>query len=145
MHAKHEIIHTNAESTLVLNLFSDASRIRLRELAKSYTISARMLRVGMPLTILLGTLLAHWASPDEPWILALLMSAILTSTDAALGQTVVTSPSVPLHLRQEINVESGLNNGLALPVIISAARLSAQMSGVTVEGAPDNVFVFTLM
>ena len=64
MSVEHDIIHTIAEITLVLVLFSDASRIRFRELAKSYTIPARMLLVGMPLTILLGTLLAHWVSPD---------------------------------------------------------------------------------
>jgi NhaP-type Na+/H+ or K+/H+ antiporter len=145
MSAEHDIIHTIAEITLVLVLFSDASRIRFRELAKSYTIPARMLLVGMPLTILFGTLLAHWVSPDKPWILALLVAAILTPTDAALGQTVVTSPSVPSHLRQGINVESGLNDGLALPVVIVAALLSAQMSGVAVEGVPNNLYVFTLM
>jgi len=145
MKAEHDIIHTIAEITLVLVLFSDASRIRFRELAKSYTIPARMLLVGMPLTILLGTLLAHWVSPDKPWMLALLLTAILTPTDAALGQTVVTSTSVPLHLRQGINVESGLNDGLALPVVIVTALLVSRLSGVEVEGVPGNLFVFSLM
>lgn len=145
MGVEHEIIHTIAEITLVLVLFSDASRICFRELTKSYTIPARMLLVGMPLTILLGTLLAHWVSPDKPWALALLLAAILTPTDAALGQTVVTSPSVPLHLRQGINVESGLNDGLALPIVIVTALLTARLSGVDVAGVPDNLFVFSLM
>ena len=105
----------------------------------------KWLLVGMPLTILLGTFLAHWVSPDKPWALALLLAAILTPTDAALGQTVVTSPSVPPLLRQGINVESGFNDGLALPVVIIAALLAAQISGVAVQGVPDNLFVFTLM
>ncbi len=145
MSAEHEIIHTIAEITLVLVLFSDASRICFGELTKSYTIPARMLLVGMPLTILLGTLLAHWVSPDKPWALALLLAAILTPTDAALGQTVVTSASVPPHLRQGINVESGLNDGLALPIVIITALLMARLSGVDVTGVPDNLFVFSLM
>jgi len=145
MSAEHDIIHTIAEITLVLVLFSDASRIRVFNLVENHTIPVRMLLVGMPLTILLGTLLAHWVSPDKSWALALLVAAILTPTDAALGQTVVTSQSVPLHLRQGINVESGLNDGLALPVVIIAALLAARQSGVDVEGAPANLFVFSLM
>ncbi|GJL54942.1 MAG: sodium:proton antiporter [Nitrospirales bacterium] len=145
MTAEHDIIHTIAEITLVLALFSDASRMRFHELTKTYTIPTRMLLVGMPLTILLGTLLAHWVSPDKSWVLALLVAAILAPTDAALGQTVVTSPSVPSHLRQGINVESGLNDGLALPLVIIAALLAAQQSGVEVEGVPGNLFVFSLM
>ncbi len=145
MSAEHEIIHMIAEITLVLVLFSDASRISFGELTKSYTIPMRMLIIGMPLTILLGTLLAHWVSPDQPWTLALLLAAILTPTDAALGQTVVTSPSVPPHLRQGINVESGLNDGLALPIVIVTALLAARLSGVDVAGVPDNLFVFSLM
>ena len=145
MTAEHDIIHTIAEITLILVLFSDASRIHFGELVKSFTIPARMLLVGMPLTILLGTLLAHWVSPDKPWALALLVASILTPTDAALRQTVVTSPSVPSHLRQGINVESGLNDGLALPVVIVAALLAARLSGVEVEGVPGNLFVYSMM
>lgn len=145
MNLEHEIIHTIAEITLVLVLFSDASRICFRDLSKSYAIPSRMLLIGMPLTILFGTLLAHWVSPNQPWALALLLAAILTPTDAALGQTVVTSPSVPLHLRQGINVESGLNDGLALPIVIVTALLTAQLSGVDADDIPGNLFVFSLM
>ena len=145
MHAQNEIVHTIAEITLILVLFSDASRIRLRELAKSYTIPARMLLIGMPLTILFGTLIAHWVSPDAPWALALLVAAILTPTDAALGQAVVTSESVPGSIRQAINVESGLNDGLAVPVIIVAALASAHATGIEAEGVPDNLALFAVL
>ncbi|MDT0618610.1 sodium:proton antiporter [Salinisphaera sp. P385] len=145
MHAEHEIIHTIAEITLILVLFADASRVDLRALRSHYAIPARMLLVGMPLTILLGTLLAHWVTPDASWAVALLVAAILTPTDAALGQTVVTSPAIPPRLRQGINVESGLNDGLALPVVMIAAIISAQGTGTVVEGVPDNVVVFALM
>jgi NhaP-type Na+/H+ or K+/H+ antiporter len=145
MYAEHEVIHIIAEITLILVLFSDASRVKLRELRKNYSIPARMLFIGMPLTILLGTIVAHWVSPDAPWVVALLVAAILTPTDAALGQIVVTSPVVPLPLRQGINVESGLNDGLALPVVMIAAIISAELAGTKVEGLPGNVFVFALM
>ena len=145
MQAEHEVIQIIAEITLVLVLFSDASRVKLRELINNYAIPARMLLIGMPLTILLGTLVAHWVSPEASWMVALLVAAILAPTDAALGQAVVTSPKVPLRLRQGINVESGLNDGLALPVVMIAAIASADMAGIKVEGVPDNVFVFALM
>lgn len=145
MHAEREFIHTIAEITLILVLFADASRVDLRELRRNYAIPARMLLIGMPLTILLGTLVAHWVSPDTSWAVAMLVAAILTPTDAALGQSVVTSPAVPLRLRQGINVESGLNDGLALPVVMITAIFSAQFAGTQVDGLPDNVFVFAMM
>jgi NhaP-type Na+/H+ or K+/H+ antiporter len=144
MKAEHEVIQVIAEITLVLVLFSDASRVKLRELVQNYGVPARMLLIGMPLTILLGTVVAHWVSPDASWMVALFIAAVLTPTDAALGQSVVTSPGVPLRLRQSINVESGLNDGLALPVVMIAAIASAEMAGLAVDGAPDNVVVFTL-
>ena len=144
MAAEHEVIQLFAEITLVLVLFSDASRVKLRELMQNYALPARMLLIGMPLTILLGTLVAHWVSPDAPWMVALFIAAVLTPTDAALGQSVVSSPSVPLRLRQSINVESGLNDGLALPVVMIAAIVSAEMAGIVVDGVPENVMLFTL-
>ena len=144
MGAEHEVIQLFAEITLVLVLFSDASRVKLRELMQNYALPARMLLIGMPLTILLGSLVAQWVSPDVPWIVALFIAAVLTPTDAALGQSVVSSPSVPLRLRQSINVESGLNDGLALPVVMIAAIVSAEMAGIVVEGVPENVVLFTL-
>ena len=145
MHDAHEIVHTIAEITLIILLFADASRINLRELARNYALPGRLLLVGMPLTILLGTLLALWVSPEAPWPLALLVAAILTPTDAALGQAVVTSPAVPQRLRQALNVESGLNDGLAVPVIVVAALLSAAATGTNVENAPDNLYAFAAM
>ena len=145
LHAEHEFIHSIAEITLILVLFSDASRVNLRELRSYYAIPARMLFIGMPLTILLGTQIVHWVSPDAPWAVALLVAAILTPTDAALGQTVVSSPTVPLRLRQGINVESGLNDGLALPVVMIAAIIAAEMAGTQVEGLPENIALFALM
>ena len=144
MAAEHEVIQLFAEITLVLVLFSDASRVKLRELMQNYVLPARMLLIGMPLTILLGTLVAHWVSPDAPWMVALFIAAVLTPTDAALGQSVVSSPNVPLRLRQSINVESGLNDGLALPVVMIAAIVSAEMAGIVVDGVPENALLFTL-
>lgn len=145
MHSAHTLIHTIAELTLVILLFADASRINLRELVNDYALPGRMLLIGMPLTILLGTLVALWVSPGVPWPLALLVAAILTPTDAALGQAVVTSDAVPRRLRQAIEVESGLNDGLAVPVIVVAALLSAAATGTEASGQPSNLFAFAAM
>jgi NhaP-type Na+/H+ or K+/H+ antiporter len=145
LHMHNEIIQVLAEVTLILVLFTDASRINLKLLLSDYKIPLRMLLIGMPLTILCGTLLAHWVSPEAPWALALLVAAILTPTDAALGQSVVSSSAVPLRIRQAINVESGLNDGIALPVVMIAAVLSAAALNIEVEGAPDNLILFTLL
>ena len=120
----HGVARTIAEVTLILVLFSDASHVRFSRLAQDFQIPMRMLAIGMPLTILLGTIVVLLLPPDQSWAVALLTAAILTPTDAALGQVVVSSPDVPARLSQSINVESGLNDGLALPFILLAAILA---------------------
>ena len=123
-HVLHEVARTVAEVTLILVLFADASHVRFARLVESYKIPLRMLMIGMPLTILLGTVVVVILPPDQSWAVALLTAAILTPTDAALGQAVVSSPDVPRRLSQSINVESGINDGLALPFILLAAILA---------------------
>ena len=123
-HVLHEVARTVAEVTLILVLFADASHVRFARLVESYKIPLRMLVIGMPLTILLGTVVVVILPPDQSWAVALLTAAILTPTDAALGQAVVSSPDVPRRLSQSINVESGINDGLALPFILLAAILA---------------------
>jgi|32_taG_2_1085360.scaffolds.fasta_scaffold00013_45 NhaP-type Na+/H+ or K+/H+ antiporter len=124
-----EVLHLFAELTLILLLFADAARVRIRELAGNAGIPARMLLIGMPLTLALGTALAAWVSPEQPWALALLVAAILTPTDAALGQAVVSDKAIPQRLRQGVLVESGLNDGLALPVVLIAAVAAVGQAG----------------
>jgi NhaP-type Na+/H+ or K+/H+ antiporter len=114
-----------AEATLVIVLFSDASRIDLRVLRREYQLPARLLGIGLPLTIAAGGALALMLFAGlEVWE-AMLVGAILAPTDAALGQVVVTSPSVPVRIRQALNVESGLNDGIALPCITLFLALAA--------------------
>lgn len=119
-----------AEATLILVLFSDASQVRFAKLRENYVLPLRMLVIGMPLSIALGTLVLTLINPWSILPVALLTAAVLTPTDAALGQTVVTSEKVPPHLRQTINVESGLNDGLALPFVLVGAMFSAGAAGV---------------
>lgn len=147
---ERKVIHGLAEITLILVLFSDASRVKASSLRLHSAIPLRMLFIGMPLTIILGTLVAHWVSPTAPWSLAFLVAAILTPTDAALGQSVVTNKNVPERIGQTINVESGLNDGMALPVVLIAAIFAAaahQASNGAIDATdnhhvPDNIAIF---
>jgi len=114
-----------AEITLVLVLFLDASTINLKKLIVERKLPIRLLLVGLPITMLLGILFAKPLFPEmNIWVVAL-MALILSPTDAALGLAVVTSKFVPEKIRQTINVESGLNDGIALPpILICVAALS---------------------
>ncbi|WGI20703.1 sodium:proton antiporter [Amylibacter sp. IMCC11727] len=131
-HALNEVARFVAEVTLIIVLFADASHVRFRDLSKGYGLPLRMLVIGMPLTIILGTLAVYFITPGGSWAVALLTAAILTPTDAALGASVVGSKDVPRKLTQTINVESGLNDGLALPFVLfgaTAAGMAARGAG----------------
>ena len=113
----HGAVHILAEITLALILFSDAARINLRLLLIDHDLPVRMLAIGMPLTIALGTFVA-WALPLGLGLAeAALLAAVLAPTDAALGQAVVSNRRVPVRIRQALNVESGLNDGFAVPFV----------------------------
>ncbi|MDJ0786312.1 MAG: cation:proton antiporter [Myxococcota bacterium] len=119
-----EGIHLLAEITLVLVLFTDAARIDLACLIREKSLPARLLGIGMPLTIAAGAVTALLLFPGLSAMEALLLAAILAPTDAALGQAVVSNPLVPVRIRQSLNVESGLNDGIALPVVLVLASLA---------------------
>nr|WP_323779722.1 sodium:proton antiporter [Amylibacter sp.] len=118
-----------AEVTLIIVLFADASHFRFQNLAASVVLPLRMLVIGMPLTIALGTLVAYAITPSGSWAVALLTAAVLTPTDAALGASVVGSKDLPARLTQTINVESGLNDGLALPFVLFGAIMAGMGAG----------------
>ena len=106
------------ELTLVLVLFTDATRIDLRLLKDQYGLALRLLGIGLPLTIFLGAGVGTLLFSEFSFWQVALLAAILAPTDAALGQAVVSDERVPVRIRQTLNVESGLNDGLALPVIL---------------------------
>lgn len=112
---------------LILVLFTDASRIDLQSLRAEASLPARLLAIGLPLTILAGVLLAFGILSELSTWEALVLAAILAPTDAALGQAVVSSPLVPQRIRQTLNVESGLNDGIALPIVLLAVSLAGMM------------------
>jgi sodium/hydrogen antiporter len=115
-----ELVKALAEITLVLVLFSDASRVGLRDLREDMGLCLRLLGAGLPLTIGLGTLLALALFPGMGIWLALLVGAALAPTDAALGAGMMVNPAVPARIRRLVNVESGLNDGIATPVVLVA-------------------------
>ena len=125
--ASNEFIHTLAEITLIVVLFADAASVDLVRLRKDHTLPLRLLALGMPLGIVMTTLCALLLFQALSLWEAALLAAILAPTDAALGQAVVSSKLVPTRIRQALSVESGLNDGIALPLVLVFASLASAM------------------
>lgn len=137
-HDTHVLLHPVAEIALVVLLFLDAAQIDLAALRKRHVWPTRMLLIGLPASVALGSLAGVFLFPAWPFAAVALMAAILAPTDAALGQAVVTNPNVPMRPRRALTVESGLNDGLALPVILFFASLTAAES--TAQGGEWLIF-----
>jgi NhaP-type Na+/H+ or K+/H+ antiporter len=105
------------EVTLAVLLFADASTLHLGEVRQDAGLPRRLLLVGLPLTVLLGAACAFALFPGEGLGFALLIGAILAPTDAALGLPIFTNPRVPSRVRRALNIESGLNDGIATPLV----------------------------
>ena len=121
-----------AEATLALVLFSDASRIDFGKLRREISVPLRLLGIGLPLTIGLGALAAAVIFGQLTVWEAVIVGVVLAPTDAALGQAVVTDPRVPGRIRQGLNVESGLNDGICVPLLfaaVAAADVESHISG----------------
>ena len=112
-----EAVKLVTELTLALILFADASTVQLRQAEGDVGVPLRLLGIGLPLTIGLGALGAYLVLPSMSWAEAALVGAILAPTDAALGVAVVTNEAVPLRIRRALNIESGLNDGIATPFV----------------------------
>ena len=124
-----ESVRTLAEATLVVVLFTDASRIDLRALRREYSVPARLLGIGLPLTIVAGAVAAALVFRDVTWAEATVLAIVLAPTDAALGQAVVTDESLPSRVRQGLNIESGLNDGLCVPLLTIALAVAQTDAG----------------
>jgi NhaP-type Na+/H+ or K+/H+ antiporter len=130
-----ETVKLLAEATLALVLFADASRIDVRALRGELSVPLRLLGIGLPLTILAGFVLALVVFPQLLWSEALLLAVILAPTDAALGQAVVTLMRLPSRVRQGLNVESGLNDGICVPLFWIVLAIAQAESGAIGDGA----------
>src|SRR3954466_8026677 len=124
-----ESVRWVAEATLTVVLFSDASRIDLAALRRQYVVPLRLLGIGLPLTIVAGALAGVAVFGELAFIEAVLLAIVLAPTDAALGQAVVSDPRVPSRIRQGLNVESGLNDGLCVPLFFIAIAIAETDAG----------------
>jgi len=129
-----EVVKVLTEATLALVLFSDASRVGLHQLRADLGLCLRLLGIGLPLSIGLGTLAAFILPGVSNIWLALLAGAALAPTDAALGAAVMVNPAVPARIRRLLNVESGLNDGIATPFVLIAIAGAGTAEHVTSTG-----------
>jgi len=127
-----------AEVTLVWVLFADASRVRFSDLREDFGHYVRLLAIGLPLTTALGAAAAVTVLGLGPWY-ALLVGAALAPTDAALGSAVMSDRRVPYRVRQTLNVESGLNDGIATPIVTVAITAIAAEAGLVHGGAANGL------
>ncbi len=141
LHVHSEQVKLLAEITLTLVLFADASRIALGALRREFVVPVRLLGIGLPLTIAAGTLVGAALLPGITVAEALVLAVVLACTDAALGQAVVTDTRIPSRIRQGLNVESGLNDGLCVPLFFIAIAIVEADSG-TVSDHTASQLVF---
>ncbi len=120
-----------AELTLALVLFIDASNANLHVLKSNIRIPRLLLLVGLPLTIALGIVAGLFLFDGLSWVEVALLATMLAPTDAALGKAVVTNPSVPARIREGLNVESGLNDGICVPILLMFLAIAAGGHGET--------------
>ena len=124
-----------AESALAVLLFADASTVDVRAAREDAGLAARMLFVGLPLAIVAGTVVAAPLLPDLTLPACVLLAAVLAPTDAALGMAVFGNRAVPARVRRVLNVESGLNDGLATPVVFFMIAVVADEAADTSNAA----------
>jgi len=121
-----------AEITLVVLLFTDASGINLRALRREERFPMRLLLIGLPLTILAGVVVAWFMFDGFTWWQAAILATILAPTDIALGQSFAGNKIVPENVRQSLEVESGLNDGICFPFFLIA------VCGASIAEHPDS-------
>jgi NhaP-type Na+/H+ or K+/H+ antiporter len=120
------IVDVVFQGTLILVLFTDAAALNFSSWRKDAALPGRLLGIGLPLTIALGAVIAALLFSDLGFWEAAIIAAIVAPTDAALGQAVISNPRVPARIRQALDVESGLNDGVSLPFVLIFIALAEQ-------------------
>ena len=123
---------------LVTILFTDGMSITTRNLKNTWRLPVRALFIGLPLTLLLMTVLAVWMIGLH-WYEALLVAAVLSPTDPVFASALASAPRVPEKLRRLINIESGFNDGLALPIVLTVLAIMNQTQFQPLEWAKELV------
>ena len=119
-----EGLKTLCELTLAVVLFNDAANANLKALRVGRMIPLRMLGIGLPLTILLGFGVGYLLFDDLSLFEIAMLATMLAATDAALGKPVLSNKAVPEQLREGLNVESGLNDGICVPILFLFIELA---------------------
>lgn len=128
LNVNSENIRLIAELTLALVLFTDAANANLGVLKSSVRLPCRLLLVGLPLTILIGFGIGRLLFKDFSLVEAAILATMLAPTDAALGKAVVSNPQVPAHIREDLNVESGLNDGICVPILFALLAIATNQN-----------------
>ncbi|MCH9653810.1 MAG: cation:proton antiporter [Planctomycetes bacterium] len=126
MNVQEEGIKLLAELTLAVVLFSDSANANLRVLRRVEQLPIRLLLIGLPLTIALGFGVGYLLFDGMSLFAIALLATMLAPTDAALGKAVVTNEAVPDSIREPLNVESGLNDGICVPVLLIFLTLATE-------------------
>jgi NhaP-type Na+/H+ or K+/H+ antiporter len=129
LQVQSHVFRTLAEITLTLVLFADASRIKLGVLRREYRLPERLLGIGLPVTIALGAGIGAALLGNLSVAEALVLAIVLAPTDAALGQAVVTDERLPSVISQGLNIESGLNDGICVPLLVIAVGFAETEAG----------------
>src|SRR5512136_63269 len=124
-----ETVKRLTEITLALLLFADASTLKLEQVRDDAGLPARLLTIGLLLTIVAGAIVTLVLNPHEGLAFACLLGAILAPTDAALGLPIFNNPKVPVRVRRALNIESGLNDGIATPFVLLFLAFAAATEG----------------
>ncbi len=137
-------VRSLAEVTLALVLFTDASRVNAHELRHDLGLPVRLLAIGLPLTIGLGTAVAFGLIPGISLWVAAAIGAIVAPTDAALGASIMEDRRIPTRIRRLLNVESGLNDGIATPFVnlfLAGAATTELVHSTSVLGAAGDLLI----
>jgi NhaP-type Na+/H+ or K+/H+ antiporter len=143
--ADDEVLVLLLEAALVMVLFADSSSLDIRRWTRERSLSTRLLGIGLPLTMIAGAVVAFVLFPGLAIWQAALIGVILAPTDAALGQAVVANPKVPAVVRNALNVESGLNDGLALPFVTIFVTVGVVASGMEAEATAIETLLLALV
>jgi NhaP-type Na+/H+ or K+/H+ antiporter len=122
------IVAITADLALFTVLFTDGMHVSFPSLRTAWRNPARALGIGMPLAFVGTALLTHWLVGLD-WTTSFLVGAVLAPTDPVFASAIVGRREVPARLRQLLNVESGLNDGLALPVVLLLIAAAGPTAG----------------
>lgn len=129
-----------SEIGLVLLLFTDAAGMNPAGLRSAASLPARLLLIGLPLSLFIGTILGWWILPGLTLLEAAILAAILVPTDAGLGEAILTNERIPQSIREGLNVEAGLNDGLAVPFLLFFIAAAAAPT----SGAGNSLHVYVV-